>query len=121
MPRRPNSPRSRRSPALLAVSLGAPLLLIAALAAPLLFADTTFNPDWLNHLWYMWHQSLAIRANGVPSLYLNYSRGVFYPLYAFYGGTLYSATLRWIPTSSHICSASSPPTEAGTGYRASSG
>jgi hypothetical protein len=90
MPRRPNSPRSRRSPALLAVSLGAPLLLIAALAAPLLFADTTFNPDWLNHLWYMWHQSLAIRANGVPSLYLNYSRGVFYPLYAFYGGTLYA-------------------------------
>ncbi len=73
---------------LLAVT--APLLLILALAWPLLFADTTFNDDWLNHLWYLWHQSRALRADGAPSLFLDYSHGVLYPIYAFYGGTLYA-------------------------------
>jgi hypothetical protein len=72
--------------------VGAPLLLIVALAWPLLFSDATFNEDWLNHLWYMWHQSLAIRANHLPSFFLNYSRGIFYPIYAFYGGTVYALT-----------------------------
>jgi hypothetical protein len=77
-------------PARAAAGVAAPLLLTVALSWPLLFADATFNEDWLNHLWYLWHQSLAIRTNGLPSLYLNYSRGVFYPLYAFYGGTVYA-------------------------------
>jgi hypothetical protein len=74
----------------IAAGVGAPLLLIGALAWPLLFTDKVFNPDWDNHLWYMWHQSQAIRANGFPSLYLNYSGAIFYPYYAFYGGTLYA-------------------------------
>jgi hypothetical protein len=56
------------------------------------FSDATFNEDWLNHLWYVWHQSLAIRANDLPSLFLNYSHGIFYPIYAFYGGTIYALT-----------------------------
>jgi hypothetical protein len=68
----------------------APLLLIGVLAWPLLFTAATFNEDWLNHLWYIWHQSLAIRGDRLPSLFLDYSGGVFYPLYAFYGGTLYA-------------------------------
>jgi hypothetical protein len=67
-----------------------PVLLIGALAWPLLFTDKVFNQDWDNHLWYMWHQSLALRAHHFPSLYLNYSGGIFYPYYAFYGGTLYA-------------------------------
>ncbi len=83
---------SWRSLALSATNVGVPLLLIGALAWPLLFTKATFNEDWLNHLWYMWHQSLAIRANHLPSLFLNYSNGVFYPYYAFYGGTLYALT-----------------------------
>jgi hypothetical protein len=70
--------------------VGAPLLLIGALAWPLLFTSATFNQDWLNHLWYMWHQSLAIREDHLPSLFLSYSRGILYPLYAFYGGTIYA-------------------------------
>jgi hypothetical protein len=56
---------------------------------PLLFSNSTFNKDWLNHLWYMWHQSIAIRELHEPSLFLSYSRGIFYPIYGFYGGTLY--------------------------------
>jgi hypothetical protein len=74
----------------IAATVGGPLLLIGALAWPLLFTDATFGEDWSNHLWYMWHESLAIRATHLPSLFLDYSGGVFYPYYAFYGGTLYA-------------------------------
>lgn len=73
-------------------TLVVPSLIIGLLSWPLLFTDATFNQDWLNHLWYVWHQSLAIRADYIPSLFLNYAKGIFYPIYAFYGGTLYSAT-----------------------------
>lgn len=78
----------RRLP--LATSLVASLLLMVLLAWPLVLSDATFNDDWLNHLWYMWHESRAIRANGLPSFFVEYSGGIFYPLFAFYGGTLYS-------------------------------
>jgi hypothetical protein len=73
-----------------AAGAGIALVAIAAVAWPLLFSDATFNKDWLNHLWYMWHQSIAIRELHAPSLFLDYSRGLFYALYAFYGGTLYA-------------------------------
>jgi hypothetical protein len=73
-----------------AATLAAALLLTGVLAWPLLFTNATFNEDWLNHLWYLWHQSRAIRADHAPSLFLEYSGGVFYPIYAFYGGTLYA-------------------------------
>jgi hypothetical protein len=56
----------------------------------MLFTNAGFNEDWMNHLWYMWHQSLTIRGNHVPSLFLNSAYGIFYPLYAFYGGTTYA-------------------------------
>jgi hypothetical protein len=67
-----------------------PALLIGVLAWPILFTNSTFNDDWLNHLWYMWHQSITIRENHWPSLFLNYSHAVFYPYYAFNGGTTYA-------------------------------
>ena len=76
----------------IAAGAGGPLLLIVALAWPLLFTDATFNKDWLNNLWYVWHQGQAIQAGHAPSLFVNYSGGVFYPFYAFYGGTLYVLT-----------------------------
>jgi uncharacterized membrane protein len=63
---------------------------LAAVSWPLVFTSAAFNNDWLNHLWYMWHQSVAIREDHVPSLFLDYSGGILYPLYAFYGGTLYA-------------------------------
>jgi hypothetical protein len=74
------------------VAAAALILLLALLAWPLVFSDVTFNEDWLNHLWYVWHQSEFIRANLHPSFFVNYSGGVFYPLFAFYGGTLYALT-----------------------------
>lgn len=87
--RRQAQARSRRRLPLAASVLG-PLLLVTLLAWPLALANATFNEDWLNHLWYVWHESRAIRANALPSFFVNYSGGVFYPLFAFYGGTLYS-------------------------------
>lgn len=66
------------------------MAVLAAVSWPLVFSSATFNNDWLNHLWYMWHQSLAIREDHAPSLFLDYSGGILYPLYAFYGGTLYA-------------------------------
>jgi hypothetical protein len=66
------------------------LLLIAAISWPLAFSNATFSDDWINPLWYMWHQSLTIRDDHAPSLFVNFSGGIFYPLYAFYGGTLYA-------------------------------
>jgi hypothetical protein len=83
--RHPWSPLARS-----AAGAGAALVVIAAVSWPLLLSNATFNIDWLNHLWYMWHQSLTIRDQHTPSLFLSYSRGVLYPLYAFYGGTLYT-------------------------------
>ncbi len=74
------------------VVAGALILLLALLTWPLVFSDATFNEDWLNHLWYVWHQSEFIRANLHPSFFVDYSGGVFYPLFAFYGGTLYALT-----------------------------
>ncbi len=44
----------------------------------------------MGQVWFLWQQSLAIRADHVPSLFLNYPYGVFYPHFAFYGGTLYA-------------------------------
>jgi hypothetical protein len=73
-----------------AAGAGGALVVLAAVSWPLVFSSATFNNDWLNHLWYMWHQSVAIREDHAPSLFLDYSGGILYPLYAFYGGTLYA-------------------------------
>jgi hypothetical protein len=63
---------------------------IGALAWPLLFTGDVFNESWANQLWFLWHQSLTIRADHAPSLFLNYSDGVFYPEYLFYGATIFT-------------------------------
>lgn len=72
----------------IAVLVGGPLLLIGALAWPMLFTNGDFNEDWAHHLWFIWNQSFAIGDNHHPSFFLNTWYSVFYPQYAFYGGTL---------------------------------
>jgi hypothetical protein len=74
------------------LSIGLALIVIGALARPLIFSHGSFNGDWMEQLWFMSRQALAIRADHAPSLFLNYPGGVLYPQYAFYGGTLYSAS-----------------------------
>jgi hypothetical protein len=74
----------------IAMLAGAPALLIGVLAWPMLFTSAALNGDWLHHLWLIWSQSQAIRADHHPSLFLNYSHSVLYPQYAFYGATIYA-------------------------------
>jgi hypothetical protein len=73
--------------------LGGIALLLGALAWPLVFAGPWFLGDGPLHAWLLWHQSFAISESHLPGLLLNYSNGivnrVFYPEYAFYGGTIY--------------------------------
>lgn len=66
-----------------------PGVVIAGLLFPL-FQDRTFSSDWGDHLWLIWQQELDIKQIGHPSYFLQSSLGVFYPYYAFYGGSLYA-------------------------------
>ena len=72
-----------------AVALPA-VAVIVFLAWPMLFTSSGMGVDWGTHLWYIWRQSATISQNGQPSLFLHFSESVFYPLYAFYGGTIYA-------------------------------
>ncbi len=73
------------------VDLLLPLAVLLMIGAPALFTTKGFIDDWVNHLWLTWMQSREISATGHPSLFLNAEPlGVFYPNFAFYGGTLYA-------------------------------
>jgi len=65
-------------------------LVVGFLAWPMLFTSSGMGQDWSNHLWYLWRQSIAINRDHEPSLFLDYPGSVFYPFYAFYGGTIYA-------------------------------
>lgn len=73
-----------------AITIAAAGLVIGLLAWPMLFTSSSLGGDWGLHLWYVWQQSLTIQANHRPSLFLSIERAAFYPLFAFYGGTLYA-------------------------------
>ncbi len=74
------------------VAIAGSTLLLLALARPMLFTSSAQSGDWLKHLWQLWHQAAAIRANHAPTFFLHDAKTAFYPLYAFYGGTLYALT-----------------------------
>lgn len=62
---------------------------IGFLAWPMLFTSSGFTQDWANHLWELSRQTVTLRRDHLPSLFLN-DTSVFVPLFAFYGGTLYA-------------------------------
>jgi hypothetical protein len=70
---------------------GIPAVGVLCLLAPLILTDRSFSNDWSNHYWLIWTQGLNIANLGEPSLYLQSNLGVFYPYYAFYGGSFYAA------------------------------
>jgi hypothetical protein len=71
--------------------LGAATLVAAF--GPMLFTGRAFGPDWGNHLWLVWQQERAISSGGLPTYFVHGPpMGLFYPHFAFYGGSLYALT-----------------------------
>ncbi len=73
------------------------MLLTAAatlmVSAPMLLTRSGFAEDFTNSLWMVWVAGKMLAQAGHPEFFVNtQSLGVFYPLFAFYGGPLYMAT-----------------------------
>ena len=68
-------------------------LAVLLIASPLLFTSDGFAPDFTNDIWFSGYQEHAIAAHLHPTLFVQtQANGVFYPLFAFYGGTLFALT-----------------------------
>jgi hypothetical protein len=111
LPASPRRPAPARSPALARVAPWAiGIIVIALVTWPLVFVGGGFSGDWPTHLWFVWHQGEALLHDPRPSLFVHYDDGVFYPHFAFYGGTLYtlvgglSAVLGGSGRNAYVCS-----------------
>jgi hypothetical protein len=49
-----------------------------------------FQNDFWTDTWLIEHQAIALRADHAPSLFLHSGASMFYPVFAFYGGTLFA-------------------------------
>ena len=68
-----------------------PLLVPITLFGPMALHWSAFAIDWGNHLFLVATMEHSIRTLGHPSFFLHSSEaGLYYPIFAFYGGTLYS-------------------------------
>ncbi len=75
------------------IDLAIATLAVLLIASPLLFTSDGFAPDFTNDIWLAGYQQHAIAAHLHPTLFMQTQRnGVFYPLFAFYGGTLFALT-----------------------------
>lgn len=83
------APRLQR-PVLIDLAIATVAVLL--IASPLLFTDSGFAPDFTNALWLAGYQQHTIAAQLHPSLFLQSQIGIFYPFFAFYGGTLFALT-----------------------------
>jgi hypothetical protein len=80
--------RSSRSVDLLAAGVA-----VLVFAAPMLFTESGFEVDFTNHLWITWVGGKALFQMGHPTYFIHtYQSGVFYPIFAFYGGTIHTVT-----------------------------
>lgn len=72
------------------------LMVVAAVlvvTAPVLFTNSGFAVDFTDDLWVGWVAGREFIQGWHPSYFFNTNQlGVFYPFFAFYGGTLYTAT-----------------------------
>lgn len=67
-------------------------VVVLAITTPMWLTKRSFGPDWTSAMFMAWHEGVAIRNTGHPTLYLlAEGRGLFEPWYAFYGGPLFSA------------------------------
>jgi hypothetical protein len=67
-----------------------PIVVIGALFSPMVFTDRSFWVDASNHLWLIGQRQQDF--GGWPSYFVSSDRtGLFYPVFAFYGGPAYTA------------------------------
>jgi hypothetical protein len=75
------------------IHLAIATLAVLLIASPLLFTSDGFYPDFTNAIWLSGYQQHVIAAHLHPTLFLQTQQGgVFYPQFAFYGGTLFAIT-----------------------------
>jgi hypothetical protein len=68
-------------------------LAVVLIASPLLFTSDGFAPDFTNAIWRAGYQQHVIAAQLHPTLFLQTQQGgLFYPEFAFFGGTLFALT-----------------------------
>jgi hypothetical protein len=67
-------------------------LAVLLIASPLLLTRDGFAPDFTNDIWLSNYQHHMIAGHLYPTLFLQTEQGIFYPLFAFYGGTLFALT-----------------------------
>jgi hypothetical protein len=68
-------------------------LAVLLVASPLLFTRDGFAPDFTSDMWFAGYQQHMIETYLHPTLFLQTQQeGVFYPLFAFYGGPLFAIT-----------------------------
>src|SRR4051812_8613287 len=66
---------------------------VTVLSSPMLFTRRALGTDWTNHLWLVWNQGLQFGSLLHPSYFVHSDfLGIYYPHYAYYGGTMYAVT-----------------------------
>jgi hypothetical protein len=64
--------------------------LLVALMWPLLTQGTRLKGDYPTDTWLIMHQAESLKDGIFPSHFLHSNGGIFYPVFAFYGGTLFA-------------------------------
>lgn len=81
------APLSRRE---LWLHCGGAFAFVVLLLMPHYATGQIWGPDWTTHAWMTWVQGQNV-AGGGPSLFLHFDKmGVFFPYYAYYGGSYYA-------------------------------
>jgi hypothetical protein len=87
-------PRGARArllgPAVIDVAIAT--LAVLLIASPLLFTSDGFVPDFVNAIWLVGRQQHVIATHLHPTLFLQTQETLFYPQFAFFGGTLFALT-----------------------------
>jgi hypothetical protein len=68
-----------------------PVVMITVVVLPMVATHSAFGLDWPIHLWNLRHQGEFLVDNFHPTYFIHSEDGVFYPHFAFYGGTAYAA------------------------------
>ena len=64
--------------------------LLVTLTWPLFTAGNRLLGDYTTDTWLIMHQADALREGVFPSYFVHADGGIFYPIFAFYGGTLFA-------------------------------